>query len=215
MLDFELNESTADLCLFYRNTEGDKLVVVLYVDDGIVAATKTSSIDKFLNKLKTEFQITTGSLECFLNVLIKRDHNGSIHISQETYVEGIIRQFRMDDAKPVSTPIERGTLTEEVADVELTAAPYRGSATICLMYLAVAIRLDISYVVNYISQFLEKPEKRHWEMVKRILRYIKDTTGMGIQYDAKGIACQLEGYSDADYASDPNSRRSVSGILFK
>lgn len=38
---------------------------------------------------------------------------------------------------------------------------------------------------------------------------------MGICYEANRRAYQLEGYSDADYASDPNSRKSVSGILFK
>ncbi|KMQ87587.1 retrovirus-related pol polyprotein from transposon tnt 1-94 [Lasius niger] len=52
-------------------------------------------------------------------------------------------------------------------------------------------------------------------MVKQILRYIKGTAAMGIRYEANRRAYQLEGYSDANYASDPNSRKSVSGILFK
>ncbi|KMQ81695.1 retrovirus-related gag-pol polyprotein, partial [Lasius niger] len=120
----------------------------------------------------------------------------------------------MEGAKPVSTPIEKSVLTEEVASTELTAAPYR-EAVGCLMYLAVATRLDISFAVNYVSQFLEKPEEKHWTMVKRILRYIKGTAAMGIRYEANRRAYQLEGYSDANYASDPNSRKSVSGILFK
>lgn len=150
LLDFKLNESTADPCLFYRNTEDDKLIVVLYVDDGIVAATKTSSIDEFLKKLEEEFEITSGPLGYFLNVLIERDHNGSICISQKTYTEEIIRRFNMEGAKPVSTLIEKSVLTEEVASTELTAAPYR-EAVGCLMYLAVATRPDISFAVNYVS----------------------------------------------------------------
>ncbi|XP_071652413.1 uncharacterized protein [Temnothorax longispinosus] len=83
------------------------------------------------------------------------------------------------------------------------------------MYLAVATRPDIAFAVSYVSQFLEKPKEQHWAMVKRILKYLKGTTTMGIKYNAVGVAGELESYSNADYASDEATRRSVSGIVFK
>lgn len=100
---------------------------MLYDDE--IVATNISNIDEFLRKLETEFQITSGSLEYFLNMLIKHDQNGSIFISQKTYAKGEIRQFNMEEparAKSVSTPIEK-ELTEKVAGAELTAAPSRSS----------------------------------------------------------------------------------------
>lgn len=65
LLSFSLSESTADPCLFYRIIGEDKLIVVLYVDDGLVAATKKSDIDVFLSELKTEFKMTVGPVGCF------------------------------------------------------------------------------------------------------------------------------------------------------
>lgn len=99
----------------YRlHTEGDKFIAVLYVDDGIIAVMITSSINQFLRKLETEFQITFGSLEYFLNVRIKRDHNNLIFINQKAYAEKVIRKFSME-AKTVSTPIEKIILMKKEA----------------------------------------------------------------------------------------------------
>ncbi|XP_071578904.1 uncharacterized protein [Temnothorax nylanderi] len=77
------------------------------------------------------------------------------------------------------------------------------------------LRPDIAYAVNFVSQFLEKPLERHWMMVKRILKYLQGTTAYGIKYRLDGDIPRLTGYSDADFANDPDTRRSVSGILFK
>lgn len=96
----------------------------------------------------------------------------------------------------------------------LTDAPYR-DAVGCLMYLAVATRPDITYAVNYVSQFFENPSERHWTMVKRILKYLQGTTLYGFKYNLHGKTLGLIGYSDADFANDPDIRRSVSGVLFK
>ena len=126
-----------------------------------------------------------------------------------------LKKFSMQDSNPVTTPIEKCCLSAgEVANSKLTTAPYR-EAVGCLMYLAVATRPDIAFAVSHVSQYLEKPEERHWSMVKRILKYVKGSTPLGIQYEVAQDIGELEGYSDADYASDSTTRRSVSGILFK
>jgi hypothetical protein len=210
LMNLEFQESTADPCLYFRITGNDKIILVLYVDDGIVAATNRQSINIFLDKLKEEFQITVDTLGCFLNVQIERSIDGTIHITQKRYIEDV---FRMDSANPVSTPIEKCEplgITEESTS---TSAPYR-EAVSCLMYLAVATRPDIAFAVAYVSRFLEKPKERHWSAVKRIFKYLRGTSALGIRYDALGNA-QLEAYSDSDFASDPDTRRSVSGIVFK
>lgn len=54
------------------------------------------------------------------------------------------------------------------------------------MYLSVATRPDIAFAVNHVSQFLEKPKIGHWKMVKRIFKYIKGSTGIGIRYKVGG-----------------------------
>lgn len=41
-------------------------------------------------------------------------------------------------------------------------------------------RLDITFSVNKVSQFMHKPTTTHWQTVKRILRYLKATCSYGI-----------------------------------
>lgn len=48
------------------------------------------------------------------------------------------------------------------------------------MYLSVATRPDITFAVNLASRYVEKPTKVTWNAVKRILKYLKGTTGYGI-----------------------------------
>jgi hypothetical protein len=213
LMNLEFQESTADPCLYFRITGNDKIIFVLYVDDGIVAATNRQSINIFLDKLKEELQITVDTLGCFLNVQIERSIDGTIHITQKRYIEDVLRRFRMDSANPVSTPIEKCELLGITEESSSTSAPYR-EAVGCLMYLAVATRPDIAFAVGYVSRFLEKPKERHWSAVKRIFKYLRGTSALGIRYDALGNA-QLETYSDSDFANDPDTRRSVSGIVFK
>ena len=120
-------------------------------------------------------------------------------------------KFGMDRSNPVSTPIvkykneEWKNLMENLLYLE--AVDY-------LMYLEVAIRPDIAFAVNYVSQFLEKFEVQHWATVKRIFRYLKGSIDFGIKYRVNSTNI-LESYSDADFASDPSTRRSVSGIVCK
>lgn len=211
MTSLGLRQSNADPCLFYSISGNEKLIVVLYVDDGLVATINKASINGFLTSLEYEFKITVEPLGSFLNVLINRQKNGSIFISQKGYAESIFKRFNMEDANPVSVPIEKCQLIEDSGGA-LINVPYR-EAIGCLMYLAVATRPDIAYVVNYASQFLEEPKQKHWILVKRIFKYIKGTAGLGIHYKVAERTGKFEVFSDADYASDSTTQRSVSGIV--
>ena len=57
-------------------------------------------------------------------------------------------------------------------------------------------------------------DKRHYKVVQNILRYLKETQNLGIKYEWKNVALILEGFADPEYPSDPNDRRSVSGVMF-
>ena len=51
----------------------------------------------------------------------------------------------------------------------------------CLMYLTTTTP-NIMYGVNLISRFMESPKNSHWQVGKRILRYIAGTMNHGILY---------------------------------
>ncbi|RVW62843.1 Retrovirus-related Pol polyprotein from transposon RE2 [Vitis vinifera] len=67
---------------------------------------------------------------------------------------------------------------------------------------------DIAFVVKKACQFMAKPSDVHWMAVKRILRYLKGTIHLGLHFQP-AASMELQGYSDADWASCPNDHRST------
>jgi hypothetical protein len=68
---------------------------------------------------------------------------------------------------------------------------------------------DIAYAVSTLSKFATRPGSKHVTAMKHLFRYLKGTTHLGITFSRDGG--ELTGYSDSDYAADPNTRKSVSG----
>ena len=81
-----------------------------------------------------------------------------------------------------------------------------------LVYLT-ATRLDISYTVHQVSQYLSTPRSTHHATVLRILRYLKGTFFHGIFYFAQSPIV-LRAFSDADWAGDPTDHRSTTSYCF-
>jgi len=81
------------------------------------------------------------------------------------------------------------------------------------MYLT-ATRPDLMYVVSLVARFMEAPTVMHQQVVKRILRYVKGTTDMGLFY-TRETGENLIAYCDSDYAGDIEDRKSTSGYVFK
>lgn len=82
------------------------------------------------------------------------------------------------------------------------------------MYLTVT-RPDLMYAVSLMSRYMSRPTMSHWMTAKRILRYLKGTTELGIFYKKVEGNVELSAFTDSAYADDLNDRRSTSGYVFK
>ena len=69
---------------------------------------------------------------------------------------------------------------------------------------------DLQYAVQQVCLHMHAPRDSHWSLVKRILRYIRGTMGLGLTLTASSFT-DLVAYSDADWAGCPDTRRSTSG----
>ncbi|XP_055591198.1 uncharacterized protein LOC129743247 [Uranotaenia lowii] len=98
------------------------------------------------------------------------------------------------------------TTWDEILEKEV---PYK-EAVGCLTYLAQGTRPDISFAVNQVSQFCSNPGRPHWEAVKKLFKYLKET----VSNLSKTAEQDLVGCSDADYGGDPDSRKSTTGNVF-
>lgn len=188
--------SIADPCMYFRIRNGKKLILVLYVDDGLIAAKDPDDLDAFISELKSEFKITSKDADYFLGVEIQRSDNG-VYISQAGHANRILQKFNFADCKHVSTPMVK-TSSEASDDKEEPNYPYR-SAVGALMYLMLGTRPDLAYSIGVLSRNLEKPSHENIIQLKRVFRYIAGTTTLGIRYARGQSSSNLMCFTDADY----------------
>ncbi|XP_056165633.1 secreted RxLR effector protein 161-like [Syzygium oleosum] len=79
-----------------------------------------------------------------------------------------------------------------------------------LIYLTI-IRLDITYAVSFVSQFMQNPTQGHMCLVDYLLRYLRATPGRGLLMKNNGHT-EIVGYTDADWARSPHDRKSTFGF---
>lgn len=209
MVENDFIRSTADPCIYVRSREKEKLLVAIYVDDGLIAGSTNNAVNKFLDLLKSKFQITIGSLDSFLGMQIEQ-RESSLFVSQTAYTEKILQRFDMAESKPMNTPAENNRSENQSMNPIEKSIPYR-SAVGSLMYLACATRPDIAYAVSKVARSMAEPTSADWISVKRIFRYLRGTTNHGLLYTSSED--ELCAYSDADLAGDPGTRRSTNGFV--
>lgn len=210
-----LEPTKADPCIFVSKNPNERLILGIYVDDGIVAAKTDELINNLLEDLQREFEITHDDGGMFLGLQIERLSNGSFFLHQSSYAMKIIQRFHMEDANAVTIPAdphdELNTEAHEIEQMKITQAPYR-EAIGSLMYLVNGTRPDLAFAVNRASRYMEKPYKIHWNAVKRIIKYLKGTIGFGLLFESCPDA-RLKVFSDSDHAGDSSTRRSTTGYL--
>eukprot|EP00253_Pinus_taeda_P015456 PITA_15456 len=135
-----------------------------------------------------------------------------ISLSQSKYACDILRHFHMEDCKPAPSPFQSGVkLSASCTSPEVDATLYRQLVG-KLLYLT-HTRPDLSFVVGLVARFMQNPSESHWKAAKRILRYVRGTVQFGIHYSAKA-APLLVGFTDSDWAGDPDDRKSTAGYVF-
>ena len=201
-------QNEADNCVYTRETKHDKVIMVIWVDDLIIAASDENALKSVKEMLASRFQMKDlGKLKHFLGIDFVQSDN-CVKMSQAKYVDKILERFQMEDCKPRSTPCEQKLNYSENADMMIDVRKYR-EAVGSLIYLTVCTRPDLSFIVSKLSQYFSEPTEEQWVTVKHVLRYLKGTVDKELCYK-KCEALGIQAYSDADWAAD-NDRRSTTG----
>ncbi|CAN6719979.1 unnamed protein product [Malus baccata var. baccata] len=163
-----------------------------------------------ITDLTKEFDLKDlGSLHYFLGIQITRTYEG-LFLSQEKYVKYLLKKTEMFDSKPSATPcLPYNRLLKNDREPFNNPTLYR-SIVGALQYL-VFTRPNIAFSVHQVCQFMQSPMASHYLAVKRILRYLKWTMTHGIRYTKGSLI--VRSFSDADWAEDPNDRRSTTGLV--
>ena len=191
-------------------------MIGVYVDDIILAGKSDKRRKEVKRDLAKKFNIKDmGKLHHFLGKkIIQYENTGEVWIGQPAYTENLLQKFEMDQAKPVGTPVDSMKLVKAAEDDKQIDQQLYQSAIGSLMYLSVGTRSDITFAVNNVAKFSERPTNQHWTAVKRIMRYLRGTVNFGLLYGKQGSSTTV-GFSDANWAGDLDDRKSTSGYLFQ
>jgi len=196
LLKKEFEKCEGEPTLYIKEKDGKILIVVLYVDDVIFTGNDDHLIEKFKSVMKEEFEMTDmGLLRYFLGIEVDQNENG-IFISQARYINQVLGRFNMQECKAAITPTVMGLKPSREDNTKDFDPSLYKSVVGSLMYLT-ATRPDIMFAVSLISRFMERPKEAHWQVAKRILRYVKGTKRFGILYNVSEHS-NLIGYTDSD-----------------
>jgi hypothetical protein len=124
-------------------------------------------------------------------------------------VNDLLKRFAIDNSKSIKTPMATNIhldLYERGNSVDLKLYRFMISS---LLYLT-ASRPNIMFSVYMCARFQVSPKECHMMVIKRILRYLRQTQNLGLWYP-KGAHFIHVGYSDSDYAGCKIDRKSTSG----
>ncbi|KAG8501668.1 hypothetical protein CXB51_004714 [Gossypium anomalum] len=113
-------------------------------------------------------------------------------------------EFEIKDLGPV-----KKILDDEIE--YMSHVPY-SSVVGSLMYAMICLHPDLSYAANAVSRYMANPGKEHWKAVQWILRYLRGTTNVCLQFGRTEDG--VIGYVDTDFTGDLDRRRSLTGYIF-
>jgi hypothetical protein len=209
--DYGFVNSTSDSSLFILRTTETVLYILVYVDDIIITGNSSVKVNECVAALAHTFSIKDlGNLHYFLGVEVIQTTAG-LFLSQHKYIGDLLERTKMQDAKPVLTPMSTSTpLCKDDGSPSTDTTFYRSTIG-SLQYLSLT-RPDIAFTVNKLAQFMQRPTERHLTALKRLLRYLKGTIFHGLLLQ-KSKSSSLIAYSDADWAGNKDDFTSTSAHL--
>ncbi|GJZ15626.1 retrovirus-related pol polyprotein from transposon TNT 1-94 [Tanacetum coccineum] len=192
----EYNRLHADPCAYFKRFGNDDFIILLlYVDDMLVAGPNKDRITKLKAQLAREFEMKyLGPANKILGMQIHQDRvSRKICLSQKSYVKKILQRFNMQDCKPVSTPFptnvklsSKMSPRSEKEKMKMSRVPY-ATAVGSLMFAMICTRPDIAHAVGVVDSV----HGETWESDLIVKRYV-----------------------DSDYAGDLDGSKSTTEYVF-
>ena len=214
--------SKTDDCVFYK--EG--LILMIYVDDCLVASKDPAKIDDVIDGLQSKFDMTDeGDITDYLGVNIEYQDNGDIHLTQPSLIDAILEDlnFLNTRTKTRIDPMKQKTVLNKDEQGEDHQADWKYRSVIGkLNFLEKSTRPEIAFAVHNCARFMERPKKTHTEAIHDIGRYLLGTRDKGIIIRPNEES--LECFVDADFTGlwdkeraehDRSSALSRTGFIVK
>lgn len=184
-----------------------RVLRLVYVNDILLTESDTIFIETLLGSLDSQFAMRLlGPIKQFLGIDIVH-HDCGITLSQESYISWLLQKAGMSSCKTSPTPLASKKYL--LAHDPLYKNPcFYPSIVGALQYITIT-RHDVTYAMNTACQFMHQPRQSHFQVVKRILRYLTSTRNLDLFYFP--IPLTVIAYSNADWVGDLSDRKSTTG----
>jgi len=203
--------SMNDYSLFHKKSGSSIVFVAVYVDDVLLTGTDLIEINNLKIFLHETFKIKDlGRLHYFLGLEVLYKEDG-ILISQRKFSLDLLKEYNCSHFTPFSSPLD--PLIKLRADEgSLLSDPAYYRKLIGKLNFLTNTRLDIAYGVQHLSQFMHAPREPHLQAAFHMLRYLKQDPTLGI-FMSNTDDYTVRAFCDSDWASCPDSRKSVTGYV--
>ncbi|CAI7834885.1 unnamed protein product [Closterium sp. NIES-53] len=128
----------------------------------------------------------------------------------------VLQRFGFQDSSPQLTPLSTShSLSAPPSDKYVEPSGPYPELVGCLMYLMNCTRPDLAYPLSLLARYVApgRHQKVHWDAVKRVLRYLCSTSGMGLVLGGRGPVV-VTGHADTSWVDDLATQRSSQGYTF-
>ena len=219
ILELGFRPTTGDKCVYTKSMDGSRMLIALHVDD-FHCAGKPSQVEWLIAGLKKRYSLKYQKADLCLGLKIDKLPNGGYTISQQHYLEALLKELELQDCKPASTPMTKGEVDALVSGDNgakpLNAKDHALYRTIVgkLMYAMVGSRPDLAFALSILGRYAAAPDSYHMSLAKRVLKYVKGTITYKLYYSKpKTKTPILLGYVDSDWANSAD-RKSTTGFAF-
>ncbi|KAJ9546683.1 hypothetical protein OSB04_019226 [Centaurea solstitialis] len=220
--EFSFTKSEFEPCVYTKFSGSIVTFLVLYVDDILLIGNDVPTLQSVKSWLSKCFQMKDlGEAAYILGIKIYRNRSKRlIGLSQSTYIDKILKKFRMDESKKGFIPMQHGIVLSKTQcpvssqdQDKMKSVPY-ASAIGSIMYAMLCTRPNVAYSVSVTSRYQQNPGEPHWVAVKNILKYLRRTKEMFLVFGGAENEISVTGYSDASFQTDRDDFRSQSGYVF-
>ncbi|KAI0528923.1 hypothetical protein KFK09_001467 [Dendrobium nobile] len=163
--------SSADPSFLLLSKNNIIVYIFIYVDDILITDNNSSFISSLITNLHNKFQIRNlGPLSRFLGIDFTRTSTG-FHLTQNSYIQELLNIASMTNCKPIQTPLPNKFPTDPSLQQPFAQPALFRQIIGSLQYLS-SVRPDIAFVFNKFFQQMHKPLLLHYQLLKRVLRYL-------------------------------------------
>jgi hypothetical protein len=219
---FEFVQNTKESCIYKKMSESSFSFLLIYVDDILLIGNDVQMLNNVKQYLNIKFSMKDmGEATYVLGIKIYRDRSRRLlALSKSTYLDKVMKRFRMEDSKKGSLPIMKGvSLSVTQCPATEKEKSVMSNILLCLcigsiMYAMLSTRPNVALDLSLMSRYQSNPGISHWSVVKNILKFLRRTKDMVLVYGGSGVELDVKGYVNMNYKADLDDKKSQTGYMF-